>query len=222
MDNRSFRSFRNVYLSLPPELFAKVLDYLEFPEVVSIIKSYKYGHMTILPHITHIYTPLVTINPYNLTRCCMLRELHMPYSRYLNNNMLLMLPNLNSLTIMNGSLVTSDIFEFLPNLKNLTITYQHHFDIDTLVNLQCLKYLDQLEYLHISNRLLFDDCFTYMPKLKVLILKNSRVTPSVLNLLPKLELCVINGVLIKYTSSLKNIMILKHIGKLHRIKIYAI
>ena len=51
---------------------------------------------------------------------------------------------------------------------------------------------------------------------------NEYVTPSILNFLPKIEVCVINKKLYKYVSSTKNNEIIKKIGKLNRVKIYAI
>jgi len=77
--------------------------------------------------------------------------------------------------------------------------------------------------LHLRNPVLKDEHFFHLRNLKVLILDgNDNVTPIILNYLPKIEICILNKKLYKYISSTKNNAILKKIGKVNRIKIYAV
>ena len=207
---------------LTAQLFAKILNYLEFPEIINIINQFKYGHYTILPYVESVFSRLPTINPYNIARCCFLKRLSLPNISYINDNMLLMLPQLRSLTIKTGSDLTSDIFQSLPELKNLEILSPNTYEVDSIINSKSVKFLSNLEKLHVGNKYLRDDDMHHFKNLRILVINNSRLTPKVLNILPGLELCVINGILIKYKSSKENLKILKKLRGLREVKIYGI
>lgn len=207
------------HLSAP--VFGEILNFLEFPQIIQISKQYRYGHLTILPHIDLIYTPLPTINPHNLTKCCGVKHLIMPHSSQLDNSMLLMLPNLESLIIQAGSRISGDVFQFIP-LKTLEILSRNAFEVDTVLTHLTVQHFKELENLHIRNNKLRDDDFASLRNLKILILWNPHVTPAILNYLPQLELCLLNGTLIKWCSNDRTRKVIKKIGKLKAIQIYGL
>ena len=206
-------------MDITPELFAKILDFLEFPDIVRIIKSFQYGEYQILPFISRVHTKLETINPYNLTKCCRTVKLNMNQSNYLNNSMLMMLPFLEQLTVLAGSKMTSEVFEYLPHLKMLQILGEKK---ETILNINSIRWIPNLEFLHISEPYLIDEHFSFMPKLKIVILENSIVTPRILNMLPDLEICMINGCLYKFESSVRNLKILQRMNRAIKVNIVAI
>ena len=205
------------------EVLAKLLDTIEFNDVIKIVGNFEDGKYTIMPHITKIYYKGDTIDPYCLTKCCRTKNLIIPNCQTLTDNVLMLLPYLESLTIRAGCPLTPDVFRHLNYLTKLQILSHNDNEPDTLVCLESLESLTKLEMLHIRNPLLRDEHFYHLRNLKVLVLEgNEYVTPSILNFLPKIEVCVINKKLYKYVSSTKNNEIIKKIGKLNRVKIYAI
>jgi hypothetical protein len=205
------------------EVLAKLLDTIEFNDVIKIISNFEDGKYTIMPHITKIYYKGDTVDPYNLTKCCRTKTLALPNCQTLTDNVLMLLPYLESLTIRSGCPLTPDVFRHLNYLTKLQILSHSEKEPDTLVCLESLESLTKLEMLHIRNPSLRDEHFYHLRNLKVLVLEgNECVTPSILNFLPKIEICVINKKLYKYVSSTKNNEIIKKIGKLNRVKIYAI
>lgn len=204
------------------ELLANMLNDKDFPTVMRIVDKYKNGHYTILPYLTRIKSDLETINPYNLTKCCRLQTLILPNCNTINDNMLLMLPRLESLTIKSGSLLTGDPFSSSTTIRSLQIISHSKSEPDTLLTSSNIYMFSNLEMLHAMNGQLTDSDLKYMKELKVLVLEESRVTPQILNYLPKLELLVINKKLYKYVSSIRNKSILEKIGKLYKIQIYAL
>lgn len=205
------------------KVLAQLLDTIEFHEVIKIIDKFDDGKYTILPFLTKVQSSLVTINPFNLTRCCRITTLILPNCMTLTDNILMLLPYLESLTIRSGSSLTADVFRHLNYLTKLQILSHHEDEPDTLLSLKALENLSRLEMLHVRNGNLKDEYFYHLRNLKVLVLDgNQYVTPAILNYLPKIEVCILNKKLYKYISSTKNNSILKKIGKINRVKIYAV
>jgi hypothetical protein len=205
------------------EVLAKLLDTIEFNEVIKIIKNFEDGKYTIMPYITKIKYYNDTIDTYNLTKCCRTKTLILPNCKSITDNVLMMLPYLESLTIKSGSSLTPDVFRHLNYLTKLQIISHRKQEPDNLICLKSLENLSKLEMLHVRNPSLRDEHFYHLKNLKVIVLEgNEYVTPLILNFLPKLEICIINKKLYKYVSSTKNNLIIKKIGKLDHIKIYAI
>lgn len=204
------------------ELLASMLNDKDFPTVMKIVEKYKDGVYTILPYLTKIQSPLETINPYNLTKCCRTKTLILPNCNIINDNMLMMLPQLESLTVKAGSLLTGDPFSCSSSLKTLQIISHNKTNCDTLLTPENIRLFSNLEMLHVMNTMLTDECFRWLPNLRILILEESPVTPKILNYLKLLEICIVNKKLYKYVSSIKNKLILEKIGKLHKIQIYAL
>jgi hypothetical protein len=205
------------------KVLARLLDTIEFPEVIKIIDRFDDGKYNILPFLTKVQSSSMTINPYNLTRCCRVTNLILPNCMALTDNVLMLLPYLESLTVRSGSGLTSDVFRHLNYLTKLQILSHHADEPDTLLSLDALENLSRLEMLHVRNGDLKDEHFYHLRNLKVLVLDgNMNVTPAILNYLSKIEVCIINKKLYKYISSTKNNAILKKIGKINRVKIYAV
>lgn len=205
------------------KVLAKLLDTIEFPEVIKIIEKFNDGKYNILPFLTRVQSSSQTINPYNLTRCCRINTLILPNCKTLTDNVLMLLPYLESLTISSGSELTPDVFRHLNYLTKLQILSHYEDEPDTLLGLGSLENLTRLEMLHVRNSHLKDEHFFHLRNLKVLVLDgNTHVTPAILNYLPKIEICILNKKLYKYISSTKNNAILKKIGKINRVKIYAV
>ena len=201
------------------KLIAKILDHLEFSEVIRIAKTIKNYQTTIMPYISSIYVvdkfPMLKY----IQLCCRTKKLTLLNSRFLDTKTLFMLPLLESLTICVGSLIDNAVFKYLPNLKVLQILALNKCELDSIINKKCIVYLKNVQYLHISSNNLKDYHFKYLTNLKVLILENSIVTPHIMNDLNRLEICIINKCLYKYVHSLKNIAIIKKIGYLNNINI---
>lgn len=205
------------------KVLARLLDTIEFPEVIKIIEKFEDGKYTILPFLTRVQSTSTTINPYNLTRCCRIKTLILPYCNTITDNVLMLLPYLESLTIRAGCPLTGDVFRHMNYLTKLQILSHSEDEPDTLLGLDTLENLTRLEMLHIRNANLKDEHFYHLRNLKVLVLEgNPNVTPAILNYLPKIEVCILNKKLYKYISSTKNNSILKRIGKVNRVKIYAV
>lgn len=205
------------------KVLATLLDTIEFPEVIKIIEKFEDGKYSILPFLTRVQSTSETISPFNLTRCCRISTLILPNCQTLTDNVLMLLPYLESLTIRSGCPLSTDVFRHLNYLTKLQILSHCEDEPDTLVTLQSLEYLTRLEMLHVRNPVLKDEHFFHLRNLKVLILDgNDNVTPVILNYLPKIEICILNKKLYKYISSTKNNAILKKIGKVNRVKIYAV
>lgn len=205
------------------EVLAKLLDTIEFPEVMKIVEKFVDGKYTILPYIKQVQSQSDTVNPYNITRCCAAETLILPNCQTLTDNILMLMPYLKSLTIKSGCPLTPDVFRHLNYLTKLQIMSQSESEPDTLICLESLENLSQLEMLHLRNEKLRDEHFYHLRNLKVLVLDgNENVTPSILNFLPKIEVCILNKKLYKYIASTKNNAILKKIGKINRVKLYAI
>lgn len=206
-------------------IIAKLLDTIEFPDVIKVIETVHDGKYNILPYLTKVQSSMETINPYNLTRCCRIKTLILPNCKTISDNVLMLLPYLESLTIRSGSALTPDVFRHLNYLTKLQIISRDESESekDTLVCLQSLEHLTQLEMLHVHNAKLRNEHFYHLRNLKVLVLDgNPYVSPAILNYLPRIEICIINKKLYKYISSTKNNAILKKIGKINRVKIYAV
>lgn len=212
----------SIIQKLSPEIFGKVLDFLEFPQIIEITSEYKYGYVTILPHVSHVYTPLPTINPFNLTKCCNVKSLCMPNCNQLTDNMLIMLPSLEKLVVKSGSQLTADSLQYLQNLKTFEVVHNNTYDMDNILTAKTIGYLPNLEELKINSDKLADDHFTLLPKLRILIINDTAITPKILNVLHNIELCIINGVLVKYKSSIKNRNIVKKIRHIKEVHIYAV
>lgn len=205
------------------EVLARLLDTIEFPDVIKIIDQFKDGKYNILPFLSRVQSQAQTINPYNLTRCCRIKTLILPHCETLTDNVLMLLPYLESLTIRAGTQLTPDVFRHLNYLTKLQILSHTEHEPDTLLSLESLENLSKLEMLQVRNPTLKNEHFYHLRNLKVLVLEgNSNVTPAILNFLPKIEICILNKKLYKYISSTKNNAILKRIGKINRVKIYAI
>jgi hypothetical protein len=205
------------------EVLAKLLDTVDFPEVMRIVDKIDDGKYNILPFLTRVQSSFNVINPYNLSRCCRVNTLILPHCSTLTDNVLMLLPYLESLTIHSGCPLSSDVFRHLNYLTKLQILSADDTEEDTLVNIESLENLTKLEMLHLRNSQLKDEHFYHLRNLKVLVLDgNPHISPAILNYLPKIEICVLNNKLYKYISSTKNNAIIKKIGKLNRVKIYAI
>lgn len=203
-------------------MLAKLLDTIEFSEVMNIVDKIDNGKYDILPYITRVKSTSDTINPYNLSRCSRVETVILPNCNMITDNVLMLLPYLESLTIKSGSMITEDTFRYLNYLTKLQIISHHEHEPDTVVTMKSLSYMTKLEMLHLRNEVLRNEHFYHMRNLKVLILDgNKHVTPDILNYLPKLEIFVLNKKLYKYISSEKNNEIIKKIGKLNKVKIYT-
>jgi hypothetical protein len=205
------------------EIMAKLLDAIEFPEVIKIIGKFKDGKYNILPFLSRVQSESLNINPYNLTRCCRINTLILPNCTTITDNVLMLLPYLESLTIRSGNKLSPDVFRHLNYLTKLQILSHQEDEPDTLLDLSSLENLTRLEMLHVRNDLLKNENFYHLRNLKVLVLDGNReVSPAILNYLPKIEVCMLNKKLHKYISSVKNNAILKKIGRVNRVKIYAV
>jgi hypothetical protein len=204
-------------------VLAKLLDTIEFPEVIKIVEKFTDGKYNILPYLTKVSSSSATINPYNLTRCCRITVLVLPNCSTLTDNILMLLPYLESLTIKSGSGLTADVFRHLNYLSKLQILSHHDSEPDRLLTLPAMESLSKLEMLYVRNEGLRDEYFYHLINLKVLILDgNDCVTPGILNYIPQLEICLLNKKLYKYISSTRNNAIVKRIGKINHVKLYAI
>lgn len=204
-------------------ILANLLDTIEFPEVIKIIEKIPDGKYNVLPHLTRVQTDLISINPFNLSRCCRVKTLILPNCTGLTDNVLMLLPYLESLTIRADSGLTPDVFRHLCYLTKLQILSHQTDEYDTLINLEALTHLSKLEMLHVRNAELRDEHFYHLRNLKVLVLDgNNCVTPNILNYLPSIEVCLINGKLYRFISSVNNDAIIKKIGKIKQIKVYGI
>lgn len=205
------------------KVLAQLLDTIEFPEVMKIVDKFHDGKYTILPFLSRVQSNSEVVNPYNLTRCCSIRTLILPNCQTLTDNVLMLLPYLESLTIRSGTLLTPDVFRHLNYLTKLQILSHNVDEPDTLITLEALENLTLLEMLHLRNEHLRNEHFYHLRNLKVLVLDgNNHVTPAILNYLPKIEVLILNKKLYKYIASTKNNAILKKIGKINRVKIYAV
>ena len=205
-----------------PKLFARILDYMEFSKVIRIVDKYEFGRFRILPYVSTVYTAEATINPHNLTKCSRVKTLILPNCNMLNNDILMRLPYLESLTMKSGSLITPEIFQYMSNLSILQILSSNRFEVNALITDYSLKYLVDLRCLHVSNPVVSLESLSYLKKLEVLIIENTALTPEILNYLPNLTMCIVNRTLIKYKSSIRNKDILKKIEKINHINIYDI
>ncbi len=205
------------------QVLARLLETIDFVTVMQIIDQVDNGKYEILPFITKVYTEAHTINPYNLTKCCRTKVLVLPNCTNLEDNALMMLPHLESLTIKAGNPLTNDVFQHLSYITKLQILSHTEADEDRLLDYIALRNLSKLEMLQVRNKNLRNEHFRLLPDLKVLILDgNDKVTPGILNFLPKMEICIINRELCKFISSTRNNAIIKKIGKLDRVRIHAI
>lgn len=200
------------------------LDNLEFPEVIQIIKTIPDSKYNVLPHLTKVRSNLKTINPHNLCRCCRVETLILPYCTNLTDNVLVNLPYVRSLTVNSNSGLTEDIFHHLNYLEELQILSDYPEAADQILTSESVRQLSKLKYLHVYNNILTDNDIKQLKNLHVLVIDstNPRLTPSVLNYLRHIEVCIINKILYKFISSVRNNTILKKIGKLRKIQIYAI
>jgi hypothetical protein len=133
-----------------------------------------------------------------------------------------MLPYLEAITMNQTDRISGECFKTLNWLTELQILSPSVCKPDTILNSKTIRDLKKLEMLHVMNNTLTDDDFYFMRNLRVLVIISDKVTPRILNYLPNLELCIINKKLCKYISSAKNKQILKRIGRLASVKIYAI
>ncbi len=200
------------------ELIAKILEYLDFVEVIRIVKCIPDGENTILPQIKHIYSSSSLIQRNKLIRCCRAEKLCLPYSNYIDTNVLLKMPLLKSLTIRSGAKIDWFVFEYLQNLRVIQILSAP--DKDTIIGSNALDCLKKLEYLYICSDKITENNLKKLTQLKVLILKKSQISPAIINYLPKLEVLIINRILYKYRHTLRNIGIIKRIGYINKIKIW--
>jgi hypothetical protein len=204
-------------------ILAKLLDTVEFSEVIRIVELFDNGRYNILPYLTKVRSSSPVINPYNLTRCCRITVLVLPNCNTLSDNILMLLPYLESLTIKSGSGLTPGVFRHLNYLSKLQILSHTDSEPDHLLTLPAMESLTKLEMLYVRNEDLKDEYFYHLLNLKVLILDgNQYVTPEILNYIPQLEICLLNKKLYKYISSTKNNAILKRIGKINHVKLYAV
>jgi hypothetical protein len=205
------------------EVLANLLNTVDFPEVIKIVDKIKDGKYNILPYITKVQSGLMSISPFNLSRCCRVTTLILPKCTGITDNVIMLLPYLESLTIKSNCGLTPDVFRHLNYLTKLQILSHHENDPDTLITLQSLEHLSKLEMLHVRNPNLRDEFFFHLRNLKVLVLEgNTNVTPAILNYLPSIEICILNRKLYRFISSTLNNDIIKKIGKINRVKIYAI
>jgi hypothetical protein len=200
---------------------ANQLDNLDFPEVIKIIELVEDGKYKILPWITKIYSPLPTINPHNLCRCCRTEILNLPVCINLSDQMLINLPYIKSLTICSSNNLTPQIFRHLNYLEKLQILSHQTDKPDTLINEDSVNHLPNLQYLHVMNNIVTDDSLRLLKNLRVLVIDstNPLLTPNVVNHLPRIELCIINRILYKYVNSKTNLEIIKKIGKCNKITV---
>jgi hypothetical protein len=205
------------------QALARLLDTVDFETIIQIVSHIDNGWYDILPYITKVYSESYTINQYNLTKCCRTKTLILPNCIDLRDNALMMLPNLESLTIRSGNPITSEVFQHLPYVTKLQILSHNSADVDTLLDYKALRHLGQLEMLQLYSDTLCNEHFRLLPNLKILILDGNRlVTPGILNFLPRMEVCIINKVLCKFVASTRNNAIIKRIGKLDCIRIHSI
>jgi len=203
---------------------ANQLNNLDFPEVIKLVEMIEDGKYEVLPWIKRVYSNLLTVNPHNLCRCCRTEKLILPQCANINNSTLVNLPYVKSLTINSINQLTGDVFYHLNYLKELQILSHRSDQPDELLDNKTVKHMKELQYLHVYNNILVDDDFHHMKELRVIVIDsdNPRLTPNILNHLPNAEVCIINKVLHKYTDSTRNNSIIKRIGKLVKIKIYAV
>jgi hypothetical protein len=204
-------------------VLAKLLNTVDFPEVIKIVEKFQDGKYNILPYLTRVQSTLISINPFNLLRCCRVTTLILPNCTGLADNVIMLLPYLESLTIRSGSGLTSDIFRHLNYLTKLQILSHCENEPDDLITMESLEHLSKLEMLHILNPHICNEYVYHLRNLKVLVLDgNNNVTPAILNYLPNIEVCVINKKLYRFIASIKNNAIIKKFGSINRIKIYDI
>ena len=197
------------------KIIAKILEFLDFSEVVRIIKHIPDGDNTILPYIKEIHSDKTIIPIHKLNHCLRTRKISLPNTDMVTTNTLINMPLLRSITIKSNSNIDWFIFEYLQYLSVLQILGKDICIIDS----KALKCMDNIEYLHISNSKITEESLKNLTKLRVLVLVKSKITPAIINFLPKLEVLVINGILYKYRHTLRNIGIIQRIGHLSGIYI---
>lgn len=203
------------------QILAKQLETLDFETLIKVADTLPEAQLEVLPYITQTHSKKESIDIQQLRYCCRLRQLIFP-NYPVQDNVLMYLPHLEHLTIRQSSMMTGEYFKTLGSLIELQILSKSTTEPDTTLCTYTVKHMKKLEMLHVMNHILVDEDFHFLQNLRILILISDRITPRILNYLPKLELCIINKKLYKYVSSTRNKQILKRIGKLDTVKIYAI
>lgn len=218
-------------MDLVPSYIGKALDHLPFNEIVKAVNSFKYGSTILLPHVSHIYSTLPTINPHNLIKCVNAKTLILPRCRHLTDQYISPLSKLQRLTVLTGSGITENLYQFLPELTSLELLPRLSKGDRKIVNLNdhtvtsnSIKKLTGLQYLYISSNGLQDADIAQLTNLKYLIINGSGVTCSIMNTNQRLELFVLNGVIYKYKASNHAHMVLNNLHKTHdlHLSIYAV
>lgn len=190
------------------QILAQKLETLDFETLITVIDYIPDGKLEVLPYVSEIHSHESSLNIQYLKCCVRLKKLRLP-NCHVPENILMLLPHLESLTIKQSTYMTGEYFKLLGTLVELQILSISPDEADTTLNSQTIKGLQKLEMLHVMNNILVDEDFYYLRKLRILILISDKVTPKILNYLPNLELCIINKKLYKYVSSTRNKQILK-------------
>lgn len=198
---------------------AQRLDGLEFSTLLQMVQLISDGELKILPHISTVSSEQEYIFS-SMKLCCRARTLIIPRCCNVTNDIIITLPYLESLTINAINGLNEDIFDHLNLLKKLQIISNKIYTPDTLLTSRSVKYLRNIEHLHVYNNHITNEDIACMNKLKTLVLDGNLVSGQVINFLPKLEFCVINSVLYKYTDSVENEKILKKLKCVKKIKIF--
>lgn len=201
---------------------AKLLEQVSLETAARIVAHIPEGRYAVLPFLTRVWSLQPTVDKLDLTMCSRVTVLILPNCINLTDNVLMMLPNLESLTIKVGNSLTSDAFKYLNYLTRLQIL-SHGDEVemeDTLLNFPVLRYLDKLEMLHVRSSSLRDEHFRLLPNLKVLILYgNKAVSRAIIDFLPKLEILLLNGTLCKFVATANNNQIIRRIGRVDNVQI---
>jgi hypothetical protein len=203
------------------QVLARQLETLDFDTLIKVIDVIPNGKLEIFPYIHEIHSLQSSINNNDLKYCCRLKRLKLPNCS-ITDSVLMLMPHLEALTIKQSPTMTGEYFKTLSSLVELQILSTSADEPDTTLDTYTIKDLNKLEMLHVMNHNLCDDDFYFLRSLRILIIISNKVTPKILNYLPNLELCIINKKLYKYVSSIRNKQILKKIGKLDTVRIYAI
>ena len=197
------------------KIIAKILEFLDFSEVVRIIKHIPDGDNTILPYMKEIHSNKEIIPIHKLNYCLRATKISFPNTDMITTRTLLNMPLLRSITIKSRSNIDWFIFEYLQYLSVLQILGKDMH----ILNAKAIRCMDNIEYLHISSDIISENNLKILTNLRVLVLVRSKITPAIINFLPKLEVLVINGILYKYRHTLRNIGIIQRIGHLSGIYI---
>ena len=199
---------------------ASKLQEVEFPVLLQMISLIEDGSLRILPHVTRVKCSERFIDTAKLKLCSSLRTLIVPNCTNITNDVLMALPNIESLTINAINGLCGDVFQHCDHLRTLQIISDVAYNPDTLLDSKTVRYFRNLHHLNIYTNNLSTEDLKIMRNLKTLVIEGSNLSPEIINFLPALEFCVINSTLYKYDDSEESKKKLRKLRQVKKIKIF--